>query len=126
MLLILLIVLLKRLKGIMPNEPTQMHLHKVVVAILQPVFMVHMIARRYGHFVVIVTILLHLLGMAEHLSVLIMRSAPPSSSGLEIQIGSRKCGKVNLTVWFLNYRLTASNPHLTKIKSGKMYIICWS
>ncbi len=58
-----------------------------------------MIAPKSGHCADSVTTPLRKHGMAEHSSVLITQSAPPSLSGSGIPSGSKKCGKVDLIEW---------------------------
>jgi hypothetical protein len=71
----------------------------VVDAMFHPLYMVLMIALRFGLSAVIATTLLQKHGMAELLFIPIMQSAPLLLSGLGIPNGLRKCGKENLIVW---------------------------
>ena len=57
------------------------------------------IVHKFGLYAVSATTLLQKLGMAEHSFVSIMQSAPPLLSGLDIPIGSKKCGKADLIAW---------------------------
>ena len=84
----------------------------------QHVFMVLMIVLRYGRCVDTVITRLQQHGLADCLSRHIMRSAPPSLSGLEKPNGLKISGKGDWIQQFLNCKREALHQLRMKIENG--------